>query len=1028
MSGYHQLFVLPRLVEKGLYEDNSKHYALPRYKPEPVAQACRLMVKSLADEDVPCDTKYHVRFRMEWLGAALWLPIGDHRHMTTAVKTYEKWLADSSFFGDSARQNKYIKLIITQLSLPFAFKEPSGADDFARFVEVLKHILDIYDNLQSTKGLLMEKATWVCLFNTMLGVCDAILEFNFQKFMAEDEVSRLRQKALDLLFSVLLNSGLKDEDVWGRFSMFSKSWNWNMDFVEVWGRRVDSLFKFVNARIYGFEPEEKLFQVGVYTPEKTIDNEMMSFVFHGTVFALDSGKMESNPDLMYSLAHSISLFVGTSRDVARRTSSLFLNKFPALSFLKLFGPFLTFAPVLKDVKFDKAVSVNIMSILKIIAHFDVEGAEEEMTRLIAYIIKRIDATHAVNLAAFLSELTSVYAFNSGFIPYLSEIALERLPQLEIAKAKDFQNSEFFCAVSSAFVSASEVLRGTPGAEKTIEQAFNAVWKIVHEQPTNRFALLCAAQAYGIPICDRLAEVFSEASVKDLMTSEDGKLYLTACIDYLGALVRSSPQICDEITKTKLIPLVIDATCKPDVMSAVVISLLLFIESLIEWGGKCLQCADNINSFFKFVDFMKTLIEQRKSGWSEELKATITSLFSLITARVNVHMPMNDYFTRRLDSSKEINEKLVIESMKMKDAKIYYYTVGQHLLVSFIEQADGSDPLVVFARGAFGKAIWTVADDYQGKLPTPKLSEEIPEVPLPEPKKIEIKPLNLKGEGVTGAPSVSMSELEAQDEALRKVAGKDFSKWLNWDVYGFYTPFNQKAPYQRPRVIDFLTTLGILDMDNRLSVRVQTDNEAIKSVIDRFDALEVSQIAPIIVTHILSDDETMDYSAAHHQRMTQLLQQFMREIAEPMAISDEAAQSHKLPELRTTVPMIVSADCFGAVLCPAMAKEESGARQIAEMANNTPIRIIFDETGFEVLPKDVPAGKQFVLIVKPSLRGLYHVWQISSIDGIMSPFSSQQTLTAQAIGFNISLLLELCTAVRSATTTRDITEDLEMPVT
>ena len=166
---------------------------------------------------------------------------------------------------------------------------------------------------------------------------------------------------------------------------------------------------------------------------------------------------------------------------------------------------------------------------------------------------------------------------------------------------------------------------------------------------------------------------------------------------------------------------------------------------------------------------------------------------------------------------------------------------------------------------------------------------------------------------------------------------------------------------------------------------------------------------------------MDYSAAHHQRMTQLLQQFMREIAEPMAISAEAAQSHKLPELRTTVPMIVSADCFGAVLCPAMAKEESGARQIAEMANNTPIRIIFDETGFEVLPKDVPAGKQFVLIVKPSLRGLYHVWQISSIDGIMSPFSSQQTLTAQAIGFNISLLLELCTAVRSATATRDITE-------
>lgn len=1031
MSGERHLFFLPRLLEKGLCEDNSQHYALLTYQTPVMSRACREIVKSLEKDCVPIDTKKRVKFLMEFLAVALELPIADHDLMKIAVERYGVWLADMSFFGDSVRQNKYMKRIITQLSLPFAFREPRDSTTFASFVEVLKRILTLFDELHRTKGQLMEKATWVCLFDTMLGICDAVLDFNFQKQLEPGDASKLREMALDLLFSVLWNSGLKDEGVWNRFSSFSRQWNWNLDYVVVWGRRVNSLFKFVNARIYGFEPEDKLFRVGVYTPEKTIDNEMMSFVFHGSVFALDTGKMANDPELMSRLATSVSSLVSTARSVAKQMSALFLNKFPAMSFLKLFGPFLTFAPVLNE-KFDPAVSVNIESILNIVAKFDGEGAEEQMTRLMAYVIKRIEPSREArerkagslgNLASFLANLTPVYAFNSGFIPYLSDIALKHMPDLRMdSLPKSYPvSSEFFTSLATAWVSAAEVLCGTPGCEKTIENAFNTIWSIAGMPVGTRFILLCAAHTYGIPVYAKVAEILQPSTVSTLMTSEEGQYYIVACIEYIGTLVRADPRAAEEITKTKLIPLIVDATCKDETLPHVLVAVHLFILSLIEWGGRCLQAPENINAFFTFVHFMEQSIQAKDQVWAEEPKRVIKALFALITSRVNCHMPMNDFFTRRLDSAKEINEKLVIESLKITDAKTYYYTVGEKLLVSFIEKADGSAPLVVFARGAFGKAIWTVADDYQGKLPEPKLSDEIPQVSLPEPVKVDIKPLNLKGETIPDGPAVSLAELEAQDEALRKVAGKDFSTWLNWDVYGFYTPFNQKAPFQRPRVIDFLTTMGILDQKNQLAVRCQTDSEAVKAVIGKFDALEVSQIAPVVITHILSEDETMKYSEKHHQRMTSHLQTFMREIAEPMAIDQEAAKSHGLPELRTTVPMIVSADSFGAVLCPAMAKEESGAREIAAMADTCAIRIIFNETGFEVLPSDVATGSQFVLIVKPTLKGLYHVWQISTIENIISPFGDEQTLTAQAIGFNISLLLELATSTRPATVTQDLVQ-------
>jgi hypothetical protein len=271
--------------------------------------------------------------------------------------------------------------------------------------------------------------------------------------------------------------------------------------------------------------------------------------------------------------------------------------------------------------------------------------------------------------------------------------------------------------------------------------------------------------------------------------------------------------------------------------------------------------------------------------------------------------------------------------------------------------------------------------------------------LPEPQPIELTPVQLTADELQQTPAIE--EPDVPDEEIRK----EYSTWLDWNLYRLFTSFTEKAPYQRARAVDFLTTMGILDNQNSHWVRVQ-NSRFVERTIEEFDALDTTGIALIPITHLLPDDETTDFIPERFTRTTALLEQFLRDLGEPMELSDEVARRHQLPLLKTTVPIIPSVACYGALVAPSMGKTEDDAKKIAQEVKNSLIHIIFNETDLQYNP---PAGvkeNRFVLVIRPTLKGFYYVWQIHELKEVLSPFAQEQTMSAQTIAFNLAVLLEL----------------------
>jgi hypothetical protein len=145
-------------------------------------------------------------------------------------------------------------------------------------------------------------------------------------------------------------------------------------------------------------------------------------------------------------------------------------------------------------------------------------------------------------------------------------------------------------------------------------------------------------------------------------------------------------------------------------------------------------------------------------------------------------------------------------------------------------------------------------------------------------------------------------------------------------------------------------------------------------------------------------------------MTPLVETFLRDIGEPIALPDEACTARGLPPFRTTIPVFHCVGGFAAVLSPAMCRSPEGLEQLRALPAT--VRIIFNETNFEIA-SGVPQGGSAVLIIKPSIPGLYHVWQARGLPGLFSPFGAKQVMTARTIAFGISMLIQLATVDQPA---------------
>jgi hypothetical protein len=84
------------------------------------------------------------------------------------------------------------------------------------------------------------------------------------------------------------------------------------------------------------------------------------------------------------------------------------------------------------------------------------------------------------------------------------------------------------------------------------------------------------------------------------------------------------------------------------------------------------------------------------------RAVLESVLGTIIVRLKLRRPAHDQASRRPDSWPKLSERGIVSRMGSPAAR--YATVGMRLLLSIVEDADWSGPMVVVARGPFGKAV------------------------------------------------------------------------------------------------------------------------------------------------------------------------------------------------------------------------------------------------------------------------------------------------------------------------------------
>lgn len=1022
MSSEQFLFMLPSLLTDGLAEDDSAHYSFLTFARGPISEATKIIIETIGKDasNVSITSKKRVKVLMEFFGVGLTLNIEQCKLMEIVVNYYEKWLVNSSLFGDIKRQNKYICRIIKQLSQPFAFRDPKSSSTFQfQFLPLLIRILSIYENLFTQRGQELELNTWITLLNVCIGVTDSILAFAFGGLCPEEKLSEFRQKAVNLLFSVILNSGIETESHWSRVIKYCNKWSNNNDFLTVWGERVNELWTYFNQITFKTPVNKIPISTGVFSEKRKITDKTASDFFHHVIKCCDYQKIYEKPDLLLTVAKAMAKTKDTAVEVANNSSKTFeTNRYPAYSYLKLFGKFITCAPILPEA-FDQAVAINVTTLFDIIAKFEFHGTKDIIPRFIAYITQRAVEPHTAVIYAFINNASMAYSTAGSVIPYISSASLDLLGNVQATKQIDENFAENF---TTLFISAANSTIKYPDV---IDSAFEHAKKIC--QGLNlRYRLLAACATCGV---DVLSTIRDYCKRDKFIAYSNNPNFACALIALLSSVIRNDPSLIERVIKDNLIPLILSNVSALDSNKTqaerIIQQTLLMVYEIIEWAPSAFHLPENSNSLFEFLNVVNTICQagrmarsasttnammaqresEKKDKADKHRHSLIAALATSVQARLALHSSPIEHITRKFCSSSMFSEQTIISHLNIKNPIIHYVTVGSNTLIAFIETKECKDPLAFFARGPFGKAAYMLADDYtNGK--TPELSDEIQPTALPKAEPIKPIPLELYGEQPANVPYMSQAELVSVDDQLRKVYGDEFSKWTDWDKNAFYVPFNYKAPYQRLRIVDFLTTFGILDIENKNQVRPQMDDAAVKDIIKRFDLLDVAPIIPIPVIHFMAGDEDLKYKPEQATRMTTLMLNFLREIGQPMELSAAASDVYKLPVVNTTVPSIPFLTAFATLFTPGMGNTADDAAKIHKLMDDASIMIIFNESGFALnVPKNENTH-QFVLVIKPLIIGLYQVDLVQAPQDVLAPFSHTQVLSAKSLSSYLVLCLEL----------------------
>ena len=999
-------FMLPRLVEAGLCQDDSDNYVFVTYPRDVIAKGAVIVVSDYAGrlDSIRFEKKKDVKTVIEYMAVALSLKIQHHALMNTARLMYRRWFTDPSIFGNVERQNKFLRRLIKQLSMPFEMREPDNPDVFKKeFCPLLLHILEDLNFAVEHLGSIFTYETWDTCLSVAIGIADITLYSRFGELLPALSAQQLKQATVDLCYNVLELSGLKNEELWSRFKEYCLKWSNDLDYIKVWGRQLLRLFVEVHARIYRF-PMEYSHTGGVYSKENPMPNEMVKFLFHKVLYLLDAKKLQYEPDTLKELALIGARLTDQACKMAEYEGE-FMIRYPGKPFLKLFGRFLTGIPMM-PLSFDEAVAILVDTILVIISKFDIDF-DVTVPKLIAYVKSRATSVHMEIVASFLNQANSLFSRNTAILPLVAEHSLVLISQFNRDQVLRLIDEYFSSNVLSLFMSSTEILRSLrPQADIPVQLSVDILWKLTEGLLPLRFQLLSYCSVASIDIVPRLVEIFTKTELSINTKNNLGIMFIASTLILIGTVARFDAEFVGHLINSGLVSRICNLVLNIDIRRIDNYDLVVaaVLQMFLDWALYCpevLTKPGNCSSILVFLDNLRPLINEYE-GEKTGIPSFTVSLYKQVYTKVMVRGPNKDLFARRYGSHVEVNEESLIKEIGLVNPTIHYVTVGDYSLISLIETDNLKDPVLAIVRGFGGKMCFCVDELKQFDSARPRLYSFLGKEPLPQLESWVVSDYESDEERPKSRlkKTVSSGDFDAIDEKASEQSAKDFSNWFG-DKYSFRTGFTEQTPYHRPRFGDVLAGLGLLTCGNTHKIGIVRDVAQVEKAIKQFDKLDSQAIMPVGVVHLLPTDKNyhdchVDYvPGKSSQRMTPLLLKFFREIGEPMTIDTDV-----VPALRSTVPVIPCCESLVAFFTPAMGKTEEDAKKLYDIGEQASMKIIFNETDFELRYSILEHPKQHVLIIRPTLNGHYYVRQAQCPTDILSPFPAEQLMSAKTLAFFI----------------------------